>query len=91
MEHIDKIRFTRVVVLRYLSGSKVGKRCLAGGVGAWSKIQELEHAVRLRSWRGQRYQGAGLWNEVVQPGCGVGVAATSLVTCVYYYTTIPCN
>ena len=32
--------------------SKVAKRCLVGGVGVWSEIQELEHGVSLTSWRG---------------------------------------
>ena len=32
-------------------------------VGAWSEFDELE---RLRSWRGQRDQGAGLWSKVVE-------------------------
>ena len=55
---------------------------MARGVGVWSKIQELEHATRLRSWRGQQDQGVGLWSEVVQHGHGARVAATKLGKCV---------
>ena len=51
---------------KYRSGSKVAKRWLAGGVGAWSEIQEVERAARSRSWRGSETKepdyGARSWS-----------------------------
>ena len=55
------------------------------------EFNKLEHAARSRSSRGQQDQGARLWSEVMQQGRGAGVAATSLVSFVYFCTRIQCE
>ena len=55
---------------KYRSGSKVAKRWLAGGVGAWSEIQEVERGARSKRSSVQRGRGVGGGSETKEPDYG---------------------